>query len=227
MPRAHSTVGHLESVGFKVCRLIREDRIRIYKGADYRDDLHAYFKEMRNEGFGDHYENFLRNENLLIKHIAAFNFGYAKILKHVSESEHPTLVISSDVYIGRSYRTLAKRWNMLVDAVGLENINVAMLYHKNNGNQPTEDINDIWVRGSLGNGDTANIWTPHGAKHYLNLKSDRHIETFLGNNQMAGIYTHRKQCIWFSWARWIDNGDINHQKVEYQQAKDFADGYKL
>ena len=199
-------LGGLEMAGFPLVQLYREKRFTIYNGYNYRDDMLEMHKEMVKDGFD--IKLYLPTE-IKPMHARTFHYNYMRVLRMASESNRPTLIMENDLkFRSLTYQTLNERWDQLVEDVGYKNINVAMLFHYENAKDQDEKVkpvNDFWGRGSRNAGQVANIWTPHGAKYYLENHIDRHVETFLLlHPEMPGLYTSLRNQVDFTIGATID-----------------------
>ena len=220
--RVAATLGHLATLGFPINYLIEKDQLKIFNGFDYRGDFEAFSKQMTDDGF-EAYGNIFREDRYktapmspeemdkderLHRHLRAVDFGFAQILKRVAEGNSPTLLIVSDIFFDPkkfNKHILDERWSDLKAKVGYENINVAMLAFNRYPRNSVAPINDFWAEGSTSGGDQANIWTPHGAQYFLDLETDAHIETYLGNHpEMPGLYTTTEGLLAHAWHSHID-----------------------
>ena len=152
-------------------------------------------------------------------HIAAFNFGYLGILKHIIESDEPTLVISCDILFKLNHSQLQFQFNNLINKVGYKNIDVAMLYHKAYDYCKYRPLDDFWSRGAKGGGDTANIWTPHGAQRYIDNFPYDHIEVWIGKVDMKdfNIYCSNDIHVGWGWANHYDSGYVIRGQYKDQE----------
>ena len=199
-------LGHFETVGFPVTDLARNGRLTIYNGFDYRDGLENHYDNMIKSGFK---VTSTLPTKLKQVHARTVHYNMLKILKIISVSNRPTLMLESDViWRHLNYESLLDRWNDLKKAVGYKNINVAMLFSYENDADKEDNltpIDEFWGRGSRNAGQVANIWTPHGAQFYLENHLDHHIEyTLKSNPQMEGLYSSLENQVDFTFGACID-----------------------
>ena len=220
--RVAATLGHLATLGFPINYLIEKDKLKIFNGFDYRGDFGAFCQQMTDDGFEAYGNSFRKDrykttpmlpeemdeDERLHRHLRAVDFGFAQILKVIAHQNVPTLLTVSDIYFDPkkfNNHILEKRWSELKAKVGYENINVAMLAFNKRPRNAVKPIDDFWTQGSLSGGDQANIWTPHGAQYFLDLETDAHIETYLGDHpDMPGLYTTTEGLLEHAWHSHID-----------------------
>ena len=192
--RIWALFGHLQTIGFAVFR--RMHLFDIYNGFDYKDyeTVADVFKAMvadghtKYEGYEDHPIEWLHND----VHYLVPEWGMLNILRKVAEGDEPVLVIENDAYFRDiSYTEIDQRWSDLENSVGFNNINVAMFtvirpdLEERKANAPLQDIDGFWAKGACGPGQTANIYTPHGAEWIVkNKKPLPIIESFLYESQV-------------------------------------------
>ena len=199
-------LGGFEAAGFPVTDLVRNGRLNIYNGFDYRQGLKFHWEKMVKDGF-----KVTSNLPTELKEIHArtVHYNMLKILKIISEGNRDTLMIESDVkWRTLDYETLLERWDDLKHQVMYRNIHVAMLFsYENDADQQDQctPIDDFWGRGSRNAGQVANIWTPHGAKFYLENYLNNHIEyTLKSNPKMEGLYSSLENQVDFTFGACID-----------------------
>ena len=223
--RAYSTIGHLETMGFNII-----DDVKIYEGADYREDLFAYGEQMKKEQFTteneqrvvDWFLGYMRadhgDNDPTFPHVAAFNFGYLGILKRIIESGEPTLIISCDILFKLNYDQIRDQFDRLVNKVGYSNIDVAMLYHKPYDYCKYKQINKFWSKGPKGGGDTANLWTPHGARRYIDNFPYDHMEVWIGKVvDNFNVYCSNESHVAWGWANHYDSGYVIRGQYKDQE----------
>ena len=246
--RIWALMGHLYTLGFPVRH--PENHIGIYNGFNYRDyktgrsvveamieDGHVKYKEAINfnhlDGDDSHYE--------------VCEWGLLNIMREIIKMREPVLVLENDAFfrnlpvsdIEDAYDFINQLWKNLVDKVGYEHINVAMFtvirpdLDELKSNKALEPIDDFWVKGACGPGQTANIYTPHGAEYILNKKPPYpNIESFLyygsdkasGSQHMPNIYSSKRGIISL---HFINNFDSPHVKRDAEQVFKFYSGVQL
>ena len=220
--RVAVTLGHLATLGFPINYLMEKHQLKIFNGFDYRGNFDAFCQQMTDDGFEAYGNSFqkdryktapmssdeMQDGERLHRHLRAVDFGFAQILKRIAEGESPTLLIVSDIFFDSekfNESILEKRWSDLKAKVGYKNINVAMLAFNKHPRNSVTPIDNFWAEGSLSGGDQANIWTPHGARYFLDLGISAHIETYLAQHpEMPGLYTTTKGLLEHAWHSHID-----------------------
>ena len=183
--RIWALMGHYTTLGFPV---IHSGRIIVYQGFDYtdyptrRDALEAMVAD-GHEKYRPYLETNI-SDITLDSHADMCEWGLLNIMRKVIETDTPTLVLENDAYFPKiptadvrdSFGFLVDKWWELASQVGQENINVAMLtvirpdLDKLKTNAALEDVDDFWTKGACGPGQTANIYTPQGARFILEKK---------------------------------------------------------
>ena len=247
--RIWALMGHLDTLGFPV-RM--SPRISIYNGFDFKDYETRYIalQAMVKDGHIK-YQSYLQGANEILLNLDSHGdmceWGLLNILRKLVENNESALVIENDAFfrnlpvskIEDSFEFLASQWRGLIDNVGYENINVAMftvvrpdldeLKEKAN----LEDIDDFWVKGACGAGQTANIYTPHGAKMILEDKPCYpNIEAWLyyGDTQesdygnIEGVYSSRDGIISL---HFFSNFDSPHTGLDPNEAWQYYQGENL
>lgn len=183
--RLWALFGHLQTLGFPVRR--PQNRFFIYNGFNYYEYLTRWdiIQDMIADGhtkYGSLLSGYLRTHP--DSHYEAAEWGMLNIMRKIIEKDSSMLVVENDVFfrnlpvsdVSDSYDFLDKQWDNLVETVGYENIYVAQFtvdrpnLDEFKSNTDIERIDDFWVRGSCAPGQTANIYTPHGAKYILEEK---------------------------------------------------------
>ncbi len=194
--RVWALMGHLSTLGFPV----RSDRFTIYNGFSYEGypTRESALIDMIADGhtkyakYLESADDTLRN---LDSHLDMCEWGMLNIMRKVIETNSFTMVMENDAYFRNvpvtdpidSFPFFVQKFYDLRDAVGYENINVAMftvirpnLDYRQSQMTNYEEIDEFWVKGARGPGQTCNIYTPHGAEYILNEKSPYpNIEAYL------------------------------------------------
>ena len=171
----------METIGFPIGDLIRENRITFYNNLDWANyNTHAaLLEDMIKDGFTQCKDELLYTQetcsNHPPKHALIVEWGMRKLLQTVVDSNKPTLVLENDIKFDTlTYDMILYQWETLVNLVGYESIQVAMLCW-----QPTveeldipevEVLTEFWGSGVKGMAQYANIFTPAGAKFFVERK---------------------------------------------------------
>ena len=213
--RMWAWLGHFQTIGFP---LIKKRRLlKVFRGYDHHDYANRYeaVKAMAADGHQKYQDWLDRSDPEMMKQVRSFSdccqWGMLNILRKVASSDEPILVCENDAFFrGVTYDGIVQNWGSLVNQVGIENINVAMFtmmyktksYRKDMAN--LEIVDDFWYKGTPQTGQTANIYTPHGAQFILDNKPCYpNIERYLyygdekdeqyGN--VSGVYSTRQEII--------------------------------
>ena len=218
--RVWALMGHFDTLGFPVTI---SSRMAIYNGFDYKDypvrkDALEAMVANGHTKYAEYLDGAHDNLINLDSHGDMCEWGLLNIMRKVIEDNHFTLVVENDAYfrylpvaeVRESFAYIVEQWYSLVKQVGYENINVAMFtvirpsLEESKERATLEDIDDFWVKGACGPGQTANIYTPHGAKMLLEDKPPYpNIETYLywGDTgegvygDIPGVYSTRNGII--------------------------------
>ena len=132
-------------------------------------------------------------------HAIAVEWGFLKIYKWITAEQMPVLLLESDAFFADlKYEDILRHFNDLVDMEGYENIRIAQLYFQKQENLPLAPaLNDFWAKGVNGNGQVANIVTPHGAEFMLQRTSPwPTIENYMpAYPDTPGFYTAQQSQI--------------------------------
>ena len=211
--RIWALCGHLLTLGFPIAN---QSRFQIYNGYDYIDypNRKTAIKDMIADGhvkYQYYLENTYESNLALDSHMDMCEWGLLNFMRIIIENDRPMLLMENDAYfIDFNFGDLSKRWWDLVDKVGYENINIAMftVIRPDNEelleNKKAIPIDDFWVQGAAGPGQTANIYTPAGAKLILDKACYPNIEawTYWGDtdkiiapDEIPGLYSSKRGII--------------------------------
>ncbi len=201
--RVWALFGHLQTIGFPVVE--NPEAFKVYNGYDAspyptrRDGFKALVAH-GHEKYQWHLENLPEEQLEGTRSLTMLvTLGMLNILRTVAAGDEPVLVLENDAYlIDLSYADLVEHWNDLLTRVGYQNINVAMLtvirpnLEQLKADAELVDVDDFWVKGACGPGQTGNIYTPHGAAYILEKHSVCYnIERMLYEEiaDLEGIYS--------------------------------------
>lgn len=218
--RNFMTLGHLETIGFPVMKMIKSGHLKFYNGFDINSYTSAYSlgNAIVRSGYKQG-EQLLRDDKKEnpVNPAHVIEFGFLNILSLIRSEGVPALVFENDVFFtNMKSLDIVTQLNILVKTVGLDNIKVAMLFFKDKGLQ-TQRVTDFWGRGMKGTGQIANFITPVGAEFLLNRpKLNPTLENYLRRYPNTdGFYTAlENQCIHSNYAQRVQNLYENYIPVE-------------
>ena len=224
--RIHSLLGHIATIGFPVnIGIIETGHYRIINGKSYLDydTPESLEKDILKDGYTQ-YEGGRDSKIFRDYHYICCEWSMLNCLKIIADSDKPSLLLENDAFFfGIDYEELALQWVNLIEKVGHWNLNVAQL----TVDRIEDDLSglmmerpkltDFWAVGSRGQGQTANIYTPHGAQYILDTKPKYpNIEGWLFENQdeIEGLYSTNEPCISLNF---YSNYDSPHTKVNNEE----------
>ena len=204
--RIWALFGHLQTIGFPI--VDNPNLVKVYNGYDTQDYVNRLdiLQETARQGYQRHQEYLDSMNPEKLREVESFtdcvNLGMLNILRKVETGNKPVLVIEDDAYfVGVDYEELMRRWRQLELCVGCNNINVAMLSVKRpdfdelKSNVRLQSVGDFWWAGVCVPGQTANIYTPHGAARILKKPVYPNIERWLYDEQLEGVYSTKRELV--------------------------------